>query len=192
MKTLIPRCLLIALAGSTLAVAQNRVVPTAEPDMTTGATAGETSDANDSLPRGDLRFFQKAAKLNEKELMLSRQAAERATNPQVRGFASDMVRAHTTAGEELSTLATRKGARLEKLDAEKSREIEKKWAEKKADDFDEDYVEAMVEGHKDMIEVLEDGAKSEDTQIADFAQKLLPEVKAHHQRAQELEKLVDD
>lgn len=191
MKTQLTRCLLFALAGTSLALAQTRVVPTAEP----GATTGEQRDLNadsDTLPRDDRRFFEKSARLNEKELLLSRKAAERATNPQVRSFAADMVREHTAAGEELTTLATRKGARIEMRDADEVRKDEQKWTDKEADDFDEDYLEAMIATHKDTIDVLEEGAESKDTEIAALAQKLLTKVKTHLQRAQELEKLVDD
>lgn len=194
MKTQLTRCLLLTLAGTSLAFAQTRVVPN-EVDATTGTTAGESTDLKtgaDSLPRGDLRFFRQAARLNEKELHLSRLAAERATDPQVRSFAAEMVREHTGAGEELTTLATRKGARLEMRDVEEKQKEEKKWADKKADDFDEDYLEAMIEAHKETIEALENGAESKDTQIAALAQKLLPKVQAHLKHAQELEKTIDD
>ena len=51
---------------------------------------GKTDTAT-KLSRSDRRFFNQAARLGEKEVALSRIATERATNPQVRALASEMV-----------------------------------------------------------------------------------------------------
>src|SRR5690606_38801476 len=96
----------------------------------------------DKLSRADQRFFRQAAKLGEKEVLISRIAAERATDPRVREFAAEMVRAHTEANAELTALARRKGAKLDSLDAEERNKAHQKWRDTKSKDFDEDYLEA--------------------------------------------------
>lgn len=163
----------------------------------TGPGALSTTTDNSTLARGDQHFFEKITRLNEREIALSRHAAERATNAQVRSFANEMVEAHTEAGQELGTLATRKGARASSMDshdmhgADKTRKIEKDWADKKGGDYDEAYIKAMIDAHEDTVDTLENGAESKDPEIAAAAQKLLPKVKAHLERAKQLKKSVD-
>ena len=148
--------------------------------------------ADTKLSRSDRRFFNQAVRLGEKEVTLSRIAAERATNPQVRAFASEMVTAHTAANKELAALILRKGARLDDQDrAIEQRELAKKWSEKKGTDFDEDYLEAIIDAHQDTIDVLENGVDSKDGDISAYASKLLPTVKAHLAHAEKLEARVD-
>ena len=148
--------------------------------------------ADTKLPRSDRRFFNQAARLGEKEVALSRIAAERATNPQVRAFASEMVTAHTAAKAELAALIRQKGARIDDRDrAIEQRELAKKWNEKKGAGFDEDYLEAIIDAHQDTIDVLENGVDSKDGDISAYASKLLPIVKAHLAHAEKLEDQID-
>lgn len=210
MKTLIPRYLLLLLAGATIAVAESRVVPTADPDTTTTSGSGaagtgasrqnqnqaQTRDlysptTESTLPRAERRFFRDVSRLNEKELVLSRQAAERATHPEVKAFAAEMVREHTAAHQEFSTIASRKGFTP---DAETRMELQKmqqKWTEKTGNDYDEAYVEAMIDAHQETIDALENGVDSKDTDVASFSQKMLTKVRSHLQRAEQLEKAID-
>lgn len=220
MKTHIPRHLLVLLTGVSLACAAERVMPS-DPGAGSGntgaagaGTAGQTmnppaentgyardnrgnttaTDADSSLARGDRSFFEKITRLNEREVALSRLAAERATTPQVRSFAEEMVREHEQAGRELGSLATRKGALPGADDADDSDSVAKitrDWADKKGRDYDEAYLEKMIDAHKDTVDVLEDGADSKDAEIAAAAQKLLPKVKGHLERAKTLHEALD-
>lgn len=216
MKTHITRHLLVLLTGTTLAIAaENRVIPSdpgaysgntgSAGDATSGqyqsTTAGKTGPGmtttdtlagpGTALKGGDQRFFEKITRLNEREVALSRQAAQRASNPQVRSFAEEMVREHQSAGQELGSLATRKGARLEPTSTRVARELEKDWADKTGRDYDEAYIKAIIDAHEDTIDVLENGVDSKDPEIAAAAQKLLPKVKAHLERAESLHKMLD-
>jgi putative membrane protein len=143
------------------------------------------------LSRGDRRFFQKATSLGEKEVALSRIAERRAINPQVREFAAQMVREHTAANAKLADLAAKKGAAWEREDETEMRRQENKWNEKSGNDFDEDYLEAMIDAHEDTVDVLEKGADSKDPEIAAYARELLPAVKAHLKKAEWLEDSID-
>ncbi|MFT3830788.1 MAG: DUF4142 domain-containing protein [Opitutaceae bacterium] len=140
------------------------------------------------LDRGDRKFLEKVAKLGQEELALSRIASDRATNPQVRAFASDMVREHTSANSEISALAQRKGVSLAADGAQDRQKMESKWTDKPVGGFDEDYVDAAISNHKKTIDELEDAADSKDPEIAALANKLLPTVRAHLAHAQNLEK----
>lgn len=146
-----------------------------------------------TLKRGDVRFLKKVAHLGEMEVRLSRVAAERAVSPDVKAFAQEMVRAHSAANQEIHDLAARKGVDLNEERAKMQDDLlkdERKWAEKKADDFDEDYMERMVEDHDDSVDLLTRAAASDDADVAAFSRKLLPDIKAHAMKAEDLEKRV--
>ncbi|HLP02713.1 MAG TPA: DUF4142 domain-containing protein [Opitutaceae bacterium] len=164
----------------------------------TASGMGMAGDRDQDLPQGstqldrdDRKFLEKVAKLGQEELALSRIASDRATNPQVRAFAADMVREHTSANSEISALAQRRGVSLAADGAQDRQKMESKWTDKPVGGFDEDYVEAVISNHKKTIDELEDAADSKDPEIAALANKLLPTVRAHLAHAQNLEKAID-
>ena len=123
------------------------------------------------------------------EVQVSRLAAERAGNPQLRQFAQRMVQDHETVNRELRALAQSKGVDLT-AEALENRQWDK-IAQKKAKEFDEDYVEHLVEAHDDSVDLFEKASKSEDSEIAAFASKHLPTLQQHYSHAKELEKAID-
>ena len=183
----------LLIVGTVFAQTTPSTPDTPYPSNPSAPVARDSKTSSDSkLPRADRRFFNKAARLGEKEVALSRIAAERATNPEVRAFASEMETAHTAANAELDTLIRQKGVRLDDHDsAVEQRELTKKWNEKKAGGFDEDYMEAIIDAHQDTIDVLKNGAESKDGDIAAYSNKMLPAVKAHLAHAEKLLKKVD-
>ncbi|HEY4301824.1 MAG TPA: DUF4142 domain-containing protein [Candidatus Didemnitutus sp.] len=134
--------------------------------------------ASDSLKHSDRAFIEKAAKAGQKEVQLSEVAAQRATNPQIREYAQMVVNDHKMANDELAALAERKGVMLPAADVNVS-----KWTEKKTSAFDKDYIDEMVDDHDDAISLFEKAAKSDDPDIASFAQKYLPKLQSHYTQA---------
>jgi len=136
------------------------------------------------LKHGDKSFVEKAAKMGQEEVAISRVAVERATNPQVREFAQMMVSDHTGANSELTTLATSKNVMLP------AKEINvDKWEKRSAKDFDEEYMEKMVSDHKETLDLFEKEAKKgDDADLMNFAGKTVPTLTSHLSRAQEIKK----
>lgn len=221
MKTRLPRLLLVLLAGASAALAAEDRIIISDPGARSGnpgsgatrdaaagsaennAQAGNTRreyppesglrspDDMGSTAREHERFFTRLARLNERELLLSRQAAERATNPQVRAYATEMAREHTSATEELSRLSTRKGVTIQRMSAEKVADLQQDWAAKSGREHDEDYLEAMIDAHEDTLDLLEKGAGSKDAEVAAFASKMRPQIQTHLQRARALKKSLE-
>jgi putative membrane protein len=156
-------------------------------DQNRDGTSRLDGSAQRDLPRGDRRFFAKAASLGEKEVALSRIAESRAIDPRVREFAGRMVREHTAANARLAELAARKGVTVERRDANDARREEAKWNEKSGDAFDKDYLEAMIDCHEDTVDVLENAADSDDADLAAYARQMLPVVQGHLREAEALE-----
>ncbi len=142
------------------------------------------SPAADNLKHSDKAFIEKAAKAGQTEVQVSQIATERATNPSIKDFAQMVVSDHTQMNNELSALAATKGVALPATDAKID-----KWSAKKATEFDKDYVKEMVEAHEDAVSLFEKAAKSEDADIAAFAQKYLPKLQAHYTAAKDLKKM---
>lgn len=137
------------------------------------------------LKHGDRNFIEDAAKSGMAEVAISRIAAEKAMNPQVKEFAQMMVKDHGGANSDLSALAASKGVMLPTKEPKTD-----KWTRKKAGkDFDEDYMEKMIDDHDEAVEHFEREAKrGDDADVKAFAAKTLPTLQAHHARAKEIKK----
>jgi putative membrane protein len=141
------------------------------------------------LTRSDHRLLKKTAAANEYEITISRQAATRASVPDVRSYAEMLVRDHETMNRELTALLARRGIMLRG-----ERKYEDELAElsaKTGTNYDKAYLDDMIDAHEDGIRVLEKASKSEDTDVAALAVQYLPALRDHLARAQELAHSVD-
>lgn len=177
---------LLAVAAATPVFAAKAGSSTAT-DATHGSTAGATAGEHrmsDSLQlsRSDRRFVDKLAKLGAEEVALSRLATTQAARPDIRNFAQELVTAHEKVNAELSKLASSKGLMLPTDETNLA-----KWSKKSAKDFDEDYLEKMIDAHEDSVDLLSSHAdKSDDPELAAFARMHLPAMQEHLQKAKDL------
>jgi putative membrane protein len=157
-------------------------------DRTAASTA--VSDSSSSkLDWSDKRFVTKATKAGMEEVSISRVAAERATNPEVKALAQKIVSDHESVNRELTTVAGNRGVSLSDSMEKHDDRLVSKWQKKDAGtDFDKAYLKEMVSDHEDAIELFGKAAKSEDAQIASLASKTLPALQEHLTRAKELQK----
>ncbi len=168
--------------------------PATRPSIATQAEreryAAERQSEQSSFSRSDRRWVKKAAALNAFEIALSRQAAGRSTNLQVRSYAEQIVRGHERMGRELSTLAARRALVLPTTYNHQN-DLDD-LAKESTEDYDEDYLEEMIESHEDSIKVLEKASKSRDSDLAAFAVQHLAAMRDHLARAKQLEEAIDD
>lgn len=140
-----------------------------------------------TLTRADRRFVTKASEMNIEELRLSEIAVRQASSPEVRAFAQQLVDDHTQAGTELSTLATRKSVALMRDDYDQ-RGITR-LSKKTGRDFDQAYIDKMVDAHDDAVDLFEKTARNaKDPEVQALASKMLPKLQQHQQHAKSLEK----
>jgi putative membrane protein len=187
---------LLIAALSTSLVAQTEALPntpTPAADKTAADApaprqSGFRNQNDNKLSRADRNFFEEAAKSGMKEVEVSNAVKARLTNAQVRAFAEMMVSDHSMANTELQTLAAAKGVTLP---ADKKDHGEK-WTRKdtKDNELDKDYVEAMEDDHEEAVKLFEKAAKSEDAEIAAFAQKTLPKLQHHLDQVRTLKSVV--
>jgi putative membrane protein len=140
-----------------------------------------------AIKRADRDFFEKAAKASMEEVQISRVAAERSSNPDVKRLAQMIIDDHQGANEELASLAANKGVALPAKDTA----FEDKWTKHKASDFDRDYLDKMVNAHEDAVKLFEREAKNgDDAEAVAFARKHLAALQHHLQQAVDLKRLL--
>lgn|SRR5690606_2277759 len=144
------------------------------PDL--GVDAGETFDEAD--------FAIKAAEGGLFEVQLGKIAASRAVNQDVKEFAAMMVKDHGLANQELTALAKAKNIVLPTALGRDNQDDLREFNVKAANEFDEDYIERMIEDHERTIKIFERASsQSKDSEVKAFADKQLPILKKHLEHA---------
>ena len=140
-------------------------------------TNGSTGIAVDKM---DAEFATKLANGGLAEVALGKLAESKTTNPQIKEFAGMMVMDHGKANEELIAIAKTKNITLPVAPDEEHQKKLNDLSTKTGKDFDTAYVDAMVDGHKKTVDLLEDASKNcKDSDLMTLATKLLPTVKGH-------------
>ena len=125
----------------------------ARDDAGTVGTAGVSA--------GDRNFVEETLSAGMAEVELGRMAQERATDAEVKQFAEMMVRDHTQAGDSLEQVAQQHSIQAQAELQERHRDLIDRLSNLKGADFDREYMDAMVQGHEDMVDHLQTRA-SED------------------------------
>src|SRR5262245_50876762 len=129
------------------------------------ASCSRTEDTKGTSPVGtggagadvksDGDFVHDVAIMNQAEIELSRLALAQATMPDIKSFAQRMIDDHGAARSKLQSAVS--GELIEwpdRLDDKHSKRAAD-LAKKQGEDFDRDYVKAMVDGHQNFAALLE-------------------------------------
>jgi putative membrane protein len=188
MKTANPTHVRIAagVAAVFLAAAAQAATPrTTTPDTPAPVVRDRTVQTDPALKRADRTFIEKAAKSGLEEVEISRIAADRTSNPDVKRFAQMIIADHESAHEELGALASMKGVNLP------AKENAERWAKRDAKNFDREYIDKMVADHDDAVKLFEKHAKDgNDVETVAFARKHLPKLQSHLQQASDLKRML--
>jgi putative membrane protein len=151
-----------------------------------GASAATIAADAERNPPAPSVFVKKAALDGMTEVEAGKMALDKSQDPQIREFAQRMVKDHTKANTELESIAKAKGLTPPKtLDAEHKAMVEA-LKSKSGQEFDHAYAEHMNMDHSKAIALFESATKSNDAELAGFAEKTLPTLKEHKQLAQQL------
>jgi len=177
-------------------------------DSTATITNTESADIDDhpavgtSGAAGEAENFATHAMMaNKAEIKLGELARQRAQNAEVKQFAQMMVADHAKGLNELKKAVNGKVPEPTELD-DKHRALHDRLATLSGADFDREYMKAMVDGHrevKDMVAVRAgttpgaqgtSGRPSDDAQVdqgtRQWATKALPTVTQHLQKAEQI------
>jgi putative membrane protein len=149
----------------------NTAVPTGS--NTSNANYGTTAVAKES-------FWSTAADGGMAEVELGRLAVQKAQDPEVKKFAQMMVTDHTKANNELKAIAAKQKITLPAEIGPRNRSTIDELNKLSGADFDQEYVQAMVDDHEADVQLFEDQAEDEtDAQAMAFAAKTLPVLRKH-------------
>ena len=150
-------------------------------------------DSTDNMKNGTPvnRFLEEAAISGLVEIEMGKIGQQKASLQRIKDFAAMIVKDHTDANAQLLAMASKKGFKLPtKLSSVKEEHL-KDLQRAMGKDFDNYYINMMVEDHISDISLFEGAAKSPDTAVSAFAKKILPVLQKHYKVSREISNLFD-
>ncbi len=173
---------LLVLVGIGFASCKDQTKP-----VDTEEVAQEANEPKSDLTKeSDERFLVRAAEINLGEIELGKLAQQRGTHAEVKALGKMMEDAHTKAMNDLRALASSKAIAIPTSPTQDDMDLYKKMTEQKVGmDFDKEYCDKMVNGHKDAIDLFDNATKgNNDPDVKTFAMNMLPELRTHLDHAQ--------
>jgi putative membrane protein len=106
-------------------------------------------------------FLTKAMDANMAEIELGRLAQEKGANAEVKRFAQMMVTDHSKSLDMLKPIATRQGTPMVAQLDDQHRDLRDRLARLSGAEFDREYMRAMVDGHEQMVDLLQTRANED-------------------------------
>ena len=145
-------------------------------------------NARTNVDANGLAFIKEAHEGGLTEIAASKIAEKNSTNKEVTDFATMMVKMHTDAMGAIDTLADVKYVFLKDSVNHDHKVLLDSLAKKTGAEFDKAYIEMMVKDHDAAKELYEMSITSNYTDIRAVSEKMLPIVKAHLEKAEEIKK----
>jgi putative membrane protein len=143
-------------------------------------------------PAFDSEFMTKAASGGMLEVQLGQQVAQKATTPEAKQFAQQMVTDHTKGNNELKALAAQKNITLPTTLGEDQQKVYDDVLAEKGADLDKKYVSAMLTDHQEDIKEYQGAVtQSSDMDIKAYAQKNLPMLQMHLGMLQKMQPVIE-
>ncbi|BDU19198.1 DUF4142 domain-containing protein [Dyella sp. GSA-30] len=161
--------------------------------VTSGAVAQSSTPASTpstaSKTGGDAMFVKKASAAGAAEVALGKLGQSQGQSDQVKQFGAQMVRDHTSANDELSSIASEKGLTVATDPSAKDAATAKTIGAKQGAAFDTAFSRKMLADHKQAVALFTKEADSgKDSDLKAFAAKTLPTLRHHLEMAQALPK----
>jgi putative membrane protein len=173
-----------------------------------GGCNRESNDPNDSknkeapvkpgettvISEDGREFVMSAARDGMFEVEAGKLAQTKATDESVKKYAGMMVEHHSKANEELTTLAKSFNLEVPTQLPDDKRDKMQELRDEEADDFDEKYIEMMIDAHQDAVDLFEKQMKrnDDDPQLQQWASKTVPTLRTHLEEAKTAKKLLDE
>ncbi|MHB1081288.1 MAG: DUF4142 domain-containing protein [Prosthecobacter sp.] len=150
-------------------------------------TSNSNAAPKDTLDAADVKFVKSESAAGTAELKLAELGVQKAGRADVKAFAEMLVTDHTQANKELAGLASTKGVEVSAVISPKHAEEFQKLEKATKADFDKEFLSDMISDHKKCVSKFEEAAKdSKDSDVKGWAEKMLPTLKAHLAKAEEL------
>ncbi len=135
---------------------------------------------DDQEMKDDASFVVHAADGNLFEIRASELAQSKATDPEVKEVASLLLRDHNQASEELKALASQKNIQLPTAISEDKQDDYQDLAEVQGSDFDEKYIDKMIDAHQEKIDEFRDHEDdTNDLDLQNWISQQIPTLEQH-------------
>lgn len=140
---------------------------------------------------GDQAFVTKLAGVAMGEVELGNLAQDKASSRDVKAFAQRMIDDHRKAGDELKGIAQRKNFTWPSALPADAVALKERLSKLSGAAFDRAYIDAMVNGHRDVLTVVKAHVQSGvDPDLKAWATKASSSVQAHLTHAQDVQREV--
>jgi putative membrane protein len=154
---------------------------------------GIASAQGAAQPAGDHDFVARAAMSNMAAIQLGHMATKKAQRAEVKEFAQATIEDHLKAQKQLADAASGAGIQWPTRLDDRYRQIEQRLSKLNNDQFDREYVKAMIDRDHDVEKMLTARAGTSggnaDTlagKVNQWAAKTLPEVQGHLKEAEQV------
>lgn len=138
----------------------------------------------DTLNATDVKFVKHEAAAGMAVVKLAELGVKKAARADVKAFAETLVTDHTKANEELTKLAAAKGVELSAVIDPDQAEAFQKLEQATGPEFDKEFLAQINSGHKKCVGNFETASKeAKDSDLKTWVDKMLPALKAHHEKA---------
>lgn len=149
-------------------------------NKTKDTTTNVSATGGIAVNSDDAKFATDAANGGLAEVALGKLALNKTSNASIKDFANMMVTDHGQANTELMSIASAKNITLptepDSAHLKKADDLSKLSGK----DFDKAYVDAMIDGHKKTLDLMNNEAKNgADSTLKAFAAKVAPIVQKH-------------
>ena len=135
----------------------------------------------------DLKFMREMAQGDLAEVQAGKLGASKASSPEVKKFAQQMVDDHGKKIAQARELARKKNMQLPSQPAKKHQDAMKKLEQAKGPEFDKAYMQQMVKDHEEALKLAKTAAKdAKDKDLKAAAEKSLPVIQKHLEMAKSL------
>jgi len=137
-----------------------------------------------------LQFITSAGVDSMAEIRLAEMAEEKASSDAVHDFAVAMIHDHEKAKEKLAQLARERDIELPEQLSPEAKALEERLGKLKGQEFDDAYMDAMVEEHVEAIELFRQASRSGDGEVERYAKEMLPVLEKHLKLARDANQIV--
>jgi putative membrane protein len=150
---------------------------------------GSCKDKDDDHTMDNQTFVTRASSSNQLEINAGNLAVQLGANAEVRHYGEHMVADHSTAGTELTALASRKGWQIATSLMQPHQQMINELSPLSGNAFDKAFARIMVQSHQEAVSLFEQASRDDglpDRELREWAGGKLPTLKAHLEEAREL------
>lgn len=141
----------------------------------------------DTLNSADVKFIKHEAAAGTALVKIAGFGVKKTERADIKSFAEMLVSDHSKANEELAALAVKKGVELSAVIDPKHAETFQKLEKYNGTEFDKEFLSEIVSSHKKCVSNFEEASKeAKDSDLKMWADKMLPSLKTHLEKAKEL------